>query len=360
MKYEIEFFGIDEDTRDADAICFRYFDEKIQRFVVCVYDGGTIDYGNALVEHLKKFYFSGEANPRIDYVICSHSDQDHSSGLSILFDHFRIGKLIMNRPWLYVDELFDRVSDGRITKNSLADRFREAYPFVYKLEEKAKQNQVAIETGFQGKKIGNALTILSPSKAFYLDLIVESEKPKIAKSFSESLTLGRLIESIKGRFESWRTELLRENVSTTSENETSIIILGEMGSDQFILTGDSGIRALNQAIDFASDRSFNVKDTLLYQVPHHGGRHNVSPSLLNRLLGPIVADGERTKRMAIVSVGKNSDHPRKMVVNAFLRRGVPVYAARGKTLLYQKGTPPRDGYYPERELDFCREVEEWQ
>lgn len=359
MKYEIEFFGINEDTSDADAICFRYFDEKFQRFVVCVYDGGTIDYGNALVEHLKKFYFSGEANPRIDYVICSHSDQDHSSGLSILFDHFRIGKLIMNRPWLYVDELFYRVDDGRITKNSLTDRFRDAYPFVCKLEEKANQKNVTIEPGFQGKKIGSNLTILSPSKDFYLDLIVESSKPQIAKSFSEPPTIRSILEEMRVRPESWHTELLRENISTTSENETSIIILGAMGLEQFILTGDSGIRALNQAIDFASDRGFNVKNTLIYQVPHHGGRHNVSPSLLNRLLGPIVEDGKETDRMAVVSVGKNSDHPRKMVVNAFLRRGVSVYEARVKTLLYQKGIPPRYGYYSARELDFCREVEEW-
>ena len=63
----------------------------------------------------------------------------------------------------------------------------------------------------------------------------------------------------------------------------------------------------------------------------------MSPSLLNRLLGPIVADGERTKRMAIVSVGKNSDHPRKMVVNAFLRRGVPVYEVEVRRCFIKRG-----------------------
>lgn len=75
MKYEMDFIGIQEKTKDADAICFRYYDEALGRYVVCVYDGGLEAYGTPLKNHLNEYYFNDlndEEQPRIDYVICSH------------------------------------------------------------------------------------------------------------------------------------------------------------------------------------------------------------------------------------------------------------------------------------------------
>ena len=31
MKYEIDFLGLKQKTKDADALCFRYYDEALQR-----------------------------------------------------------------------------------------------------------------------------------------------------------------------------------------------------------------------------------------------------------------------------------------------------------------------------------------
>ena len=106
MKYEIDFLGINEKSQDADAISFRYYDDILHRFVVVVYDGGLKTYGTALKDHLNAFYFKGESEPLIDYVICSHPDQDHASGLTEILNNFNVGTLVMNRPWLYIDELF--------------------------------------------------------------------------------------------------------------------------------------------------------------------------------------------------------------------------------------------------------------
>jgi metal-dependent hydrolase (beta-lactamase superfamily II) len=151
-------------------------------YVCGVYDGGTQKYGEALVTHLKKYYFVDTENPTIDFVICSHSDQDHASGLSALFDNFKIDALIVNRPWLYIDDIWDKVTDGRITKSSLESRLKEAYPYVKTLEEKANKAGTQIYEGFQGTKIYTHLRILSPTKEFYTKLLIESNKTPLSES----------------------------------------------------------------------------------------------------------------------------------------------------------------------------------
>ena len=72
-----------------------------------------------MVEHLNEYYFSDSTDKVIDCVICSHSDLDHASGLKRILEEFEVKKLYMNRPWLYIDDVWDSVSDGRITRKSL-------------------------------------------------------------------------------------------------------------------------------------------------------------------------------------------------------------------------------------------------
>lgn len=41
MKHEIDFIGLQEQTKDALAVCLRYYDTAKQDYVTVVYDGGT-------------------------------------------------------------------------------------------------------------------------------------------------------------------------------------------------------------------------------------------------------------------------------------------------------------------------------
>ena len=358
MKYEIDFMGINQKTQNADAISFRYYDDSLRRFVVGVYDGGLKDYGAALKDHLNKYYFNGMTNPTIDYVICSHPDQDHASGLTEIIDNFNVGTLIMNRPWLYIDELYPKVSDGRITKPSLERRLRESYSYIDELESLAIEKGIDIQEGFQGTKIGNNLTVLSPSKEFYIQLLVESSKTPLQEKADSLFTL--VVKAVKNALESWTSELIREDVETSAENESSIILFGDMEDEKFLLTGDGGIRALEAAADYAENNICSLKEVGVHQIPHHGGRHNVSPSILNRIVGGIVPKGTAATKTAIVSVAVGSDHPKKMVTNAYIPRGAKVYEARDKVLQHHCGDmPQRDGWSSANTLEFSEEVEDW-
>ena len=136
MAYEIDFIGVTKDkaSKDADAICLRWksgIDHYgNQLYKVGVIDGGFEAHGDALVKHLNKYYFNdkeakkSKADKIIDFMMVTHPDQDHTIGLKKVLENFSVQKIYMNLPWLYVDELFDKVDDGRITKESLKNRLR--------------------------------------------------------------------------------------------------------------------------------------------------------------------------------------------------------------------------------------------
>lgn len=363
MGYELDFLGIsaEKSKQDADAIAFRWSEEEI--FKVVVYDGGLQAHGEALKDHLNKYYFSGDNNT-IDAVIVSHSDQDHTSGLVTILENFNVKALYMNRPWLYVDQLYYKINDRRKTQNSLANELKEQYSYIAKLEEIAIAKDIPIYETFQGDMIEDKLTVLSPSKEFYFDLLVESQKTPLTcnnhTNIFEAVTQN-ISKYIKRALERWNIETLKEDVKTSSENEMSTIILGEMDKENFLLVGDAGIRGLNVAMDYAdSIGKALIENVTVLQIPHHGARRNVSPSVLNRLLGNIISENDSAHKTAFVSAAEKSDHPLQMVVNAYIRRGVKVYKTNGNTVCHHSGDiKAREGWRSCVKEVFNSMVEEW-
>lgn len=205
--------------------------------------------------------------------------------------------------------------------------------------------------------------MLSPSKEFYLELLVESSKTPLEKNHADNTFVGFIrgvVQYVKSLFETWYIENLRENVSTSAENEMSVVIYGEM-DDNFLLTGDAGIRALDKSIIYSEIIGKAIKDNVKFvQIPHHGGRHNVSTTILNRLVGNVVTEGTTTDKIAFVSAAYESDHPLQVVVNAFVRRGVRVYKTKGNIIRHCKDMPDRVGWTTLTSLGFEKNVEEWE
>ncbi|MGZ0042354.1 hypothetical protein [Paenibacillus ottowii] len=104
------------------------------------------------------------------------------------------------------------------------------------------------------------------------------------------------------------------------------MLYGDFDGTKVLLTGDAGKDALTRASYFAESQQIDLKQCSFVQVPHHGSRRNVSPSVLNKIIGEKVAEGSTANKSAYVSVAKQSeDHPKKVVVNAFIRRGATVF-----------------------------------
>lgn len=330
MNYEVDFLPVGEGS--GDAITIRYGDEENGYFLHVV-DGGRTATADTIIGHINKYY----PGYHINYMVLSHADDDHATGLVGVMEKFKVLHLWMNRPWLYVDQILHHFH-GNYTRQGLIDKIKDSHPYLVELERLAIKQGTQIHEVFQGSQIG-AFTVLAPTRERYINSIPDFGKTpdKYSADAAGALSgLARLFaEGAKKVLEKWDIETLAENTETSASNESCVVQYGVLGSKAVLLTADVGPIGLAEAADYAYTLGLNRPQFV--QVPHHGSRHNVTPSILNRWLGPKVALGTAVGT-AFCSVGSNKqDYPRGQVTNAFMRRGFKVYSTRTKWLSHSAG-----------------------
>jgi beta-lactamase superfamily II metal-dependent hydrolase len=352
MPYDIEFIPVDSGERSGDAIVVRWSDG--QRLRIGVIDGGTKESGEAIVSHIRKYY---GAAADVDFALNTHPDCDHCSGLTVVLEELPVRELLMHLPWNYSAELVALLNDERVTEGSLQKRLKDKLARACDVEKLARKLGIPVREPFQGTRVG-PFVVLSPSLDWYKELVVQFRNmPEARNSFGAGL-LKKALDVVQTVAETLDIETLRENGETSAENESSVILYGDFDGRKILLTGDAGIQALNRAADYAdlTIPGWN-RGLAMIQIPHHGSRRNVSPSILNRLLGPRVGDGEE-RGWAFASASKESKtHPRKAVLNAFKRRGYKCCATQGHTKRHYKDTPDREGWGPITPFPFFDTVE---
>jgi len=353
MGYEVDFLPVG--NSNGDAICIRYGTDATG-YTIHVVDGGYADTGQAVVDHIRQYY---GAPGFVDHVVLSHADQDHASGLMTVMERCTVGALWMNRPWLYAAEIIDNFH-ANYTVQGLWKTIREAYPLLVELERIAISKGVPIYEVFAGTQIG-AFTVLAPTRQRYLALIPELDRTPTSYADAKKTTGQILAEALRKAVkwvESWWAENLDENPPPVSaSNETSLVQLGMIDGRTILLTADVGPVGLTEAANVAAHYGV-LSPPNVVQIPHHGSRRNVTPTVLNRWLGPPVAEGTN-RGTAFCSVGLNKpEYPRHRVKNAFLRRGYGVIATRDtwKSSYYQ--LPPKPGSVPVASEPFSYEYHE--
>lgn len=360
-SYEIEFLPVGNGEKSGDCILFHYIENQQEKIIV--YDGGTKTSGEEMVNHIKKYY----GTSKIDYLINSHPDGDHVSGLIYVLENMEVGEVWIHKPWEYSADVLSLFHDGRMTANSLSERMKEKLRMAHRVYELANEKSIPIYEPFSGAEIGPFI-VLSPDKDWYVKTLIPdfAKTPTKAKMVIESAFdgIGNLVETVsKLLMESWDEENLPNNVETSAENNSSVILYANLNGKGFLLTGDSGIQALDKACDYAESLGIGLKENIHFvQVPHHGSRRNVSTEALNRLLGyPTNLDPNNIllNRTAFVSASSGSKkHPRDRVVNAFMRRGFKVIATKGGSKRHHHGMPAREGWVSVKPLEFSFEVDD--
>lgn len=352
---EIDFLGV-ETSKSGDAIALRYSIDGVTQ--IHVVDGGYLDTGDKLVEHLKKHY----GGTVINHVVLTHPDRDHANGLQRVLEQCTVGTLWMNRPWLYAEELISRFETYN-SVDALRRKLRELYSASAKLEEIAMQKGVEIKAPFQGALIG-AFTVLAPTKTRYLDLVVDSEKTP--ESAGETVLdaalegLGRVFRAAKNLvLAAWGDEYFPSG-GTSAENEMSVVQTALINGKRILLTGDTGRDGLAEAADYIEAIGVPLPGIWGFQVPHHGGRRNVNTELLDRWLGQRLAEIPQSYTWNAVcsSAAADEDHPRNSVVRAMLHRGAHFVPTEGKNVCLSSGIK-REGwssiaqtpYPPDQERD---------
>jgi len=339
---EIDFLGVETD-RSGDAITIRYSVNGITR--IHVVDGGYIDTGDQIIEHLEKFY----GTTHIDYVVLTHPDQDHANGLRKVLEQCTVGELWMNRPWLYAADLIDRFETYN-SVDALKKKLRSTYAATAILEDIALEKGIPIYVPMQGAVIGE-FTVLAPTKARYLDLVVMSEKtPDAVKEgrFAGAMEgFSRTLKAASAFIRSlWGDEYFPSE-GTSNENEMSVVQYAVVNGRRVLLTGDAGRVGMTEAADYAPNVGLELPGIWVFQVPHHGGRHNVNTEVLDRWLGGrLPSPPQSTAWNAICSSAKaDEDHPRKSVIRAMLHRGAHFSQTEGKTVNISNGIS-REGWSP--------------
>jgi beta-lactamase superfamily II metal-dependent hydrolase len=335
---EIDFIGV-ETAKSGDAITIRY--EKDGVSGIHVVDGGYIDTGAQVIEQLNTFY----GTTKIDNVVLTHPDLDHANGLRAVLEECEVGTLWLNRPWLYAAELIDRFATYT-SVDALERKLRSVYSASAALEEIAIRRGIPIQSPFQGSSIG-IFQVLAPTKARYLDLIVESDKTPEAETSlaAESLdAVAKVFRTVANLVKSaWGNEYFPSS-GTSNENEMSVVQYANVNGNEIVLTGDAGREALTEAADYAPLVGLSLPGINMFQVPHHGGRHNVSTELLDRWLGTRQeAPGTYTWSAICSSAKADEDHPRKSVIRAMMHRGGKFAATEGQSIAWVDGIT-REGW----------------
>jgi beta-lactamase superfamily II metal-dependent hydrolase len=356
---EMDFLAV-ETAKSGDAITLRSARNGVQ--FIHVVDGGFTDMGETIVSHLDQYYTNQDY---IDHVVLTHPDGDHARGLKYVLENKDVRRLWMNRPWLYVHELLPRFKNYS-SPDRLASKLKDIYSNVADLEEIANERGIPISEAFQGTSIGY-FTVLAPSRARYLDLIVESERtPEATETTTATLmrSLSALTETIFKAAANlikaaWGEETFSTS-DTSAENEMSLVQYTSFGGMSFLLTGDAGRETLTEAADYAPLVGLQLPGIDRFQVPHHGSRRNVSTELLDRLLGSRLSSpaANPTFHAFISSAAADPDHPRKSVERAIHHRGGKVFATEGASLVTGWHRPDRDGYSAASPRPYPEEQEE--
>ena len=354
IGYEIDFIKVGDGERSGDAIAVRYGIPGAYK--VMVIDGGSKESGEALVAHIRAHYNTNH----VDFLLNTHPDVDHASGLEVVLENLTVGEAWVHQPWNYPERIHHWFADGRITIDSLRDRLQDALYHAYRVEEIARKKGIPVKEPFTGARIGDHFVVVSPSREWYTEIIAHFEKTPEAKVPAvQDGFLKSLLEKAKAWVdEHWNFETLGEHSETSYDNESSVILYGNIGGQGVLLTGDAGVQALTRAARVLEASGIHLPTTLKFvQIPHHGSRHNVSPSVLDRIVGPRMAAGSPNTKTAFVSAGAKSEtHPRRVVTNAFKRRGAWVGAAKGIALHYHHNMP-RQGWVTAPEVPFYEQVE---
>jgi hypothetical protein len=281
-----------------------------------------------------------------------------------------VKNLWLHIPWLLADTSLFK---GAWSENDLREAIKREYDIISEIVDLAVKQRANLHYPFAGQQIGPFL-VCSPTLYAYQHFLPQFDKTPDANETliqSRRMWLGkesmirRLLESAKTTVagwtsESWQTERLRDGGRTSASNETSTVLFGEFEFGNVLLTGDAGVEALTWSADYLESGGLPLRQFRFVQVPHHGSRRNVGPTILNRLIGPIVPVGREPYLRAFVSApADDANHPRRIVTNAFKRRGAEVMVTQGQNKIDYGGFSERPGYVAVTPVPFYEVVEDY-
>lgn len=266
------------DVGQGDAIALRFPDQKTM-----LIDAGTRDT-TKLINYLKNKFF--EPNENIfDYLLLTHSDDDHCGGMAKVCEEFVINKIY--RPQIYSvypksSPTFDETNGDATNKNVCNTKVY--YNTISSFNSEIDEN-------------GN------PTKVVFTDLSTANSTEKIAGADYEFVFYAPIRNYVSGKY-------LPDG--TTTVNYFSPIMVLNYNQKKIMFTGDASI---------TSEEEVMTKTTLpkvdILKVGHHGSKNSSGQAFLNQI----------TPKIAVISVGEGNKygHPTTEALNRLASVGAGIY-----------------------------------
>lgn len=331
--YDIDFLAVENEdgnsNKSGDAIVIRTTAPGYASPIIIVIDAGYTSTGDQVADHLLKIYGS----VHIDLLISTHPDSDHLNGIRSVLERCAVDEMLIHLP--------DRYRDASNLGNH--DKLIEVLAL-------AVEHGVTISEPFSGlTRFADAIRVLGPTQSYYLELLDDMlDDEQVAKSYYSGVGGGVLQlarRTLEKALSYLPIETLADDDDDSSRNQSSAIVLLNVDGQRMLFTGDAGIDALSRAAD-EYERvfgSFGAAPLSVFQLPHHGSKHNSGPTILTRVLGG--HGNPHGDTIAVASSSKTSEkHPSPKVTNAVRRRGVTPYATEGVSLWHHSSGGQRDGW----------------
>lgn len=189
--------------------------------IIVIYDCGSQEHAQRVIEYVN------ETGIEKVIVILSHNDTDHFQGIITLIEAGVVSCVYTTLLFKYIDEIYELIEDGRVTKNSVKENIEDAYNNIYSLS-----GQVKLKDIYQDDFKFENIEIIGPNKNFMLEVVAKGLSPNESDTYNgESIT-----------------------------NATSIQVQVKIGDNSILLCGDSSFEPLEETIERCN----------IIQLPHHG------------------------------------------------------------------------------------------
>ena len=189
-----------------------------------VYDCGSKEHAERVIKLLKRHSIK-EA-----LFILSHNDDDHFKGVDTLIDEGYVKTVYTVLLLKYKDEILRRITDDRVTRESVGKRILKMYDNIASLGDRVELKDAYIDEDY----LILGARLIGPDKEYMLDTVAKGLDPGQGDT--------------------------KDDESIT--NATSLQIGISIGDNEVLLTGDCPPEAIPEDVDF-SDYDF-------IQLPHHG------------------------------------------------------------------------------------------
>ena len=354
---EIFFLEIGENdsssSQSGDAIILTMgnrFSSNRYDYKIIVVDGAFQSDAETIKDHLEIINAgNSEGKLQIDLMVSTHPDQDHISGLIELVEDEEIE---IKQLWIHNCNRFD--------KDTITASISQAKDLISLAKIKGTpMSEPFTGISYRPQGINASLEVLGPTQEYYEELMREEEKVYVKKGILKGL-FGKLSalsdQVLEEIFNNERLKDPKPNATSNSNNSSTILLLKFFENDTLsnfaLLTADAGVEALEKVVPLLKSKGWDNEGMKRFiQIPHHGSRRNVGPTILNTLLGEKEYNCKRGT--AFVSAHeKDKNHPKVQVMNAFTRRGFRDIVNIYHNKRYKMGqVPDMTGWSTSKDLD---------